>query len=173
MTGWMTLAQHGALIALLIIAAIWDGRHGRIPNWLTGSGCAAGLLLCLWTFIAADNSVAISLVVGGMIGGGAMLLLYLGGGVGGGDVKLMAAVGLLGGYPAVVPYLFYGMLAALIMILGRLAWRGELWATAGTIIRAKPRILAPGEGVSSARPSASFALALGVGVIWVQVMTLL
>lgn len=173
MTDLLPWLQNGALAVLLAAATIWDCREGRIPNWLTALGGAAGLLLCAVAWTTADSSVVVRAFCGAAVGGGALLFVFLGGGVGGGDVKLMAAAGLLAGYPAVVQHLFYGMLAALALILGRMAWQGGVPAAlrgAWTVATTRPTAPASGD---QGRPSVSFALALTVGVGWVWLMSVL
>jgi prepilin peptidase CpaA len=78
-----------ALIALSVTAAWWDIRHRRIPNWLTLSGLALGLIL----HAAAGPEAVTAGVIGAGIGFGLALPLFALGGLGGGDVKLLAAVG--------------------------------------------------------------------------------
>ncbi len=81
-------------LACALLGATCDVRSRRIPNWLTGTSMALGLVLhwslqgwmALWTCLLA-----------GVIAGGAFLVFYLGGGMGAGDVKLVAAVSVLAG----------------------------------------------------------------------------
>lgn len=179
----MELLRHITLVVLLLLAASWDLKTRRIPNWLSLSGWGAGLILAGIT--AATGGEAGALFFGMVLASGALLLFYLGGGIGGGDVKLALGVGLLAGYPDIVNYLFYGLLAALALILGRLAWRGELWRGLKGALVAKPRILRPGTPEADATASAtgetkdgetvpaantSFAVAWLLGVAWVWLM---
>src|ERR1700751_6038262 len=76
------------------IASVYDVKASRIPNALTGSSIAIGLLLHL--AIGGWSQLAYSLLAG-LIGGGLFLLFFLMGGMGAGDVKLMTAVGCLAG----------------------------------------------------------------------------
>ena len=79
-----------------VAGAGFDLRSRRIPNFLTLPsrflGLAVHLLLDGWT--ALPGALAGMLACGGVF-----LLFYLAGGMGAGDVKLMAAVGCLGGWP--------------------------------------------------------------------------
>jgi len=68
-------------VAVVLVAAWSDHRHGRIPNALTLPALAAGLVL---------GSPA-----GALVSAGLPLLLFGRGKVGGGDVKLFAALGAL------------------------------------------------------------------------------
>ncbi len=80
------------------LGAICDVRTRRIPNWLTGSGILAGLLLHLG--LGGWRSLS-SAAAGGLLAGTIFLLFYLAGGMGAGDVKLIAAVCCLAGLSAV------------------------------------------------------------------------
>lgn len=83
------------LLAVLLAASLYDVRYRRIPNWLTVSGVALGLLI----------NVLIGPPEGGLLfalkGLGVAFFIYLAlyaiRAMGAGDVKLMAAVGALAG----------------------------------------------------------------------------
>lgn len=80
------------LLALLACAATIDCRTYRIPNWLTGAGLLAGVVLSAIHGERPAQDVLLSL--GGAATGFAVLLpLYLLRTLGAGDVKLMAMVG--------------------------------------------------------------------------------
>lgn len=112
------------IAALLLAAAFWtDVRTRRIPNWLTISGIAAGLLLqaCSEGW-AGFGQASMGLLTGGF----PVLLLYLIKAVGAGDVKLFAAIGAL-----TSPLIVISMLSASLLIAGVEAviimlWRREL-----------------------------------------------
>lgn len=90
----MQLLPDVILMAVVIVAAATDLRSGRVYNWLVYPATVVGLLLGLaaggWAGLK-DHTLAAA------IGFGLMFLCYAIGGMGGGDVKLMAAVGALGG----------------------------------------------------------------------------
>lgn len=78
------------LPVLLTLAAVIDLRQRRIPNALSFTGMAAGLVLGFWL----DGWSGLSTSFLGLLTGGALFLpFYLARGMGAGDVKLMAAVG--------------------------------------------------------------------------------
>jgi prepilin peptidase CpaA len=103
------------------LGAICDVRTRRIPNWLTGSGILAGLLLHLG--LGGWRSLS-SAAAGGLLAGTIFLLFYLAGGMGAGDVKLIAAVCCLAGLSAVAGILLStallgGLFALLLALLRR------------------------------------------------------
>ncbi len=76
--------------AVLVMAAIIDGRELRVPNWLTFPLAIAGLVFA--TAIGGAGGLLWGLA--GLALGLALLLpLHAIGGMGAGDVKLLAAVG--------------------------------------------------------------------------------
>lgn len=109
-----TVSVVGVVAAL---AAAFDVRERRIPNWLTVGGLAAGLALGGLGGWAGLGWAAAGAVVAFALG----LPLFLLGGLGGGDVKLLAAVGALVGLQRLptallVTALVGGVLAALAVI---------------------------------------------------------
>ncbi|MEW5979817.1 MAG: prepilin peptidase [Acidobacteriota bacterium] len=72
------------------LAALWDFRTRRIPNWITYPGMAAAVMLHL----AAHGWPGVTHSLLGLATGfGLLFLVYLAGGMGAGDVKLLSAVG--------------------------------------------------------------------------------
>jgi prepilin peptidase CpaA len=86
--------QQILLAALVISAAVFDFRTRRIPNWLCAAGflCGFAFQIVLFRWTGARDAA---------LGAGLALLIYVPlfalRAVGGGDVKLMAAVGSIGG----------------------------------------------------------------------------
>lgn len=124
MTGSPDLIYMESALLCAALAAVTDLRSRRIPNWLTGSGILAGLALHLGLGGVRDSGSAL---LAGLIAGGIFLLFFLAGGMGAGDVKLMAAIGCLGGLHSVRSLLLLtailGAVAAIVAALasGRLA----------------------------------------------------
>jgi prepilin peptidase CpaA len=113
------------------IAAGWDLKARRIPNWLTGGGVGVGLLLHL--LLRGWGSAGWALLAA-LVGGGVFFVFHLAGGMGAGDVKLMAAVGALAGWTHLFPILFAtaflgGLMALLLALL-----RGRVTETLRNVV---------------------------------------
>jgi len=83
--------EEGLLLIVVLLAAVYDLRYRRIPNWLTASGVLAGLGLNAFLYPVWPG-VKLSLL-GLAVGFGVYFFLYAIRAMGAGDVKLMAAVG--------------------------------------------------------------------------------
>src|SRR5674476_228169 len=87
------------LALMLAIAVYVELKESRIPNWLTLSGMALGLLIGY-----LHGTAAFWMSLGGLvIGFGFLFIFYVFGGLGGGDVKLMGAAGALMGANLIKP----------------------------------------------------------------------
>ncbi len=84
----------GAALLCACTGSVLDVRGRRIPNCVTGTAIAGGLML---HGLAEGRHGLESSALAGLIAGSIFLLLYVAGGMGGGDVKLMAAVGTIAG----------------------------------------------------------------------------
>lgn len=117
-----TVALVGVVAAL---AAAFDVREGRIPNWLTVGGLVAGLALGGfggWAGLGwAAGGAAVAFAVG--------LPFFLLGGFGGGDVKLLAAVGALVGLDRLPTALLVTALAGGVLAVGAVIRRGAVKRT--------------------------------------------
>jgi prepilin peptidase CpaA len=76
--------------AVLLEAAMIDGRQFRVPNWLTFHFAVGGLVYACWT---GGREALLWSLAGTGVGLVTLLPLYAIGGMGAGDVKLMAGVG--------------------------------------------------------------------------------
>jgi prepilin peptidase CpaA len=87
---------------VLLVAAVYDVRFRRIPNWITVTGVAMGLVLNAFLYSPAGawfSLAGVWLSLRGLgLGFGVYFLLYLIRAMGAGDVKLMAAVGAMVGW---------------------------------------------------------------------------
>ena len=132
------------LTVVLVTATFTDLRSSRIPNLLTFTAMAIGLIAhaCL----AGSQGLLFSLEGIG-VGLGLFLLFYASGGIGAGDVKLMGAVGaMVGPYDALIA----GLLAILVggvYALGAMCYQWGVAATGRRLVCAtQGAFLSGGEG---------------------------
>lgn len=85
----------GALLILAMVAAVWDWRVRRIPNWLTFSGIIVGFVL---NGIIGGLEGLETAGLGFLIASAIYMLLYILHAKSAGDVKLMSAIGALVGW---------------------------------------------------------------------------
>jgi prepilin peptidase CpaA len=88
------LAIAVVLLAMAVIAAVWDLRYRRIPNWLTLPGIIVGFALNGILFGLEGLKFA---GTGMLVGFGIYFMLFLLHAMGAGDAKFMGAVGSLAG----------------------------------------------------------------------------
>jgi prepilin peptidase CpaA len=124
----------GAL-AVALVAALFDWRTGHMPNWLTfGALLFAPLAHVAWG-TRANGSLNEGLWRGASSLGGLVvcalvpLLLYRYNAIGGGDIKLLAALGAIGGMSLGLEMELYGFIAAAILAPAFLAYDGKLMET--------------------------------------------
>jgi prepilin peptidase CpaA len=98
------------LFVLLVVAAVLDVRHQRIPNWLTMGGLAFGLGYSVFVPFWGDPGILWALAGAGA-GFAVLFPLWLLRLTGAGDVKLMAMAGSLLGLQA-IPLALIGSFAA-------------------------------------------------------------
>lgn len=158
------MAPLGMLAAGLVAAVLIDVRSRRIPNWLTASMAAAGLIMAVVGISGLTlGQAALGLAVGLLL----MLPGHALGATGAGDVKLMAAIGTILGpsmvFSAFLATAVAGGIFAVIVALRR----GRLHATLdGT----RQLIASPTQGkqaIESAGRSNRFAYgpAIAVGTL--------
>lgn len=155
------------LAAVLAVAVVTDLRRGLIPNWLTLPAMAAGL--ALGGFVggwAGLGWAAVGLLAGGLV----FLPAFVLGGAGGGDVKLLAAVGALGGPVFGLKAAAYACLAGGAWALARLARAGKLRQGLAGVGRVFRGAFVP--GLSTPRPEPldlppiRFGVCIAVGALW-------
>ena len=112
------------LLSILIGIAFWtDARRSLIPNGITMSGVATGLLYHSW----ADGWPGLAQSLLGLAAGFAVLvLLYALGALGAGDVKLFAAIGAITGFTFVLYSMMYSILYAGVIGIILLVWKRQL-----------------------------------------------
>ena len=113
----LNLAVNFTLLATLGLAALFDIRERRIPNWVILFGLTGGLV-----FGAFQSSTQfIFNVIGFFAGILALMIPFAFGWMGAGDVKFFAAVGALIGYKMLPRVFFYSCIVAGIIALVALA----------------------------------------------------
>jgi prepilin peptidase CpaA len=113
-----------AVLAIMLTIAVYiELKERRIPNWLTLSGMALGLL---FAYFHGGQALASS-ILGLAIGFGFLFIFYVFGGVGGGDVKLMGAAGALMGRFLIPEALVYTAFIGAFLAIMMLIWRKDFW----------------------------------------------
>lgn len=106
----MPMFLKAILICVVLVAAVYDARYRKIPNWLSLSGVILGLGLNI--YLSGWNGLEAAVWGFGL----ALLIytpLYLIRGMGAGDVKLMAAIGSIVG-----PHGWFGIFIATALVGG-------------------------------------------------------
>jgi prepilin peptidase CpaA len=160
-------------LILVWIAACWDLRQRRIPNWLTYGGAAFGI--ALQGALAGVSGIAVA--AAGLAVGLALLLPgYLLRTTGAGDAKLMAAVGsLLGPYGVLLAglasFAVGGVIAAGLALSSLAGTGAPPWARYGLMLRTlvhtgRAAYIPPAEGeVMGRRFPFAVPIALGVTAV--------
>ena len=130
-------------LALVVIAAVFDLKSRRIPNYLT---YPAVLLAFGYWIVKGDGRALLYAALGLLIGFGLLLLLYLLGGMGAGDVKLMGALGALVGWQHIWNVVLYSLVAGGLVATIYLLLRGELGGGLRNTWRLVRRAKLPGAG---------------------------
>jgi prepilin peptidase CpaA len=119
------------LAVLVILAAFWDIRWRRIPNWLTLAGVVLGLALSWFLevpgILASLKGLGLAFAI--------YFILYLLRGMGAGDVKLMAAVGATAGMVNWLGILFLTALIGGVSGVAMVAAKGRFRTTAFNLAR--------------------------------------
>lgn len=113
------------LMALLCVAAWFDIKARRIPNWLVLTGLISSLGIQLLFSSGSFSAWSLGLLAGF----GLFLPLYLVHAMGAGDVKLMAVVGGFLGPAAVVDVVLTTLVAGGVLAIAVALWSGALRQT--------------------------------------------
>ena len=159
------------VIAGVLAAALCDWKARKIPNWLTLSMIAFGLIL----HIASDGISGVGISLLGLVCG--ILLLYLPfslGGVGGGDVKLLGAIGSLLG-PVLVLQIFLasavfgGIFSLVAMINGKTAKQTfqDLKNKALYFLLTRKFVAEPANNGGRKKLGIPYACAIGCGTLFI------
>lgn len=159
------------LIILLIIlatAVATDLLYRKIPNALTISAAACGLLYHI--YLNGLDGFLFSLE-GLLLGLGLLLFFHVFGMMGAGDVKLMGAVGSILGPAAVFKAFLFTAIAGGIFALIVLAWHGQLfsfmkriWLSLKLSLLTRGLTLAPNEQKSPLILCYGIAIAIGTSL---------
>jgi prepilin peptidase CpaA len=154
--------------AVGIIAGWTDWRWRRIPNWLTVSGCVAGLAANSW---AGGWHGAKASLLGTLLGLGLLLPFVWIRSLGAGDWKLVGALGAFLGPERLMAVLFAAILVAGIMAVALIVWKHRvreslrnLWGIVGALFS----MHLPGGEVSLDNPQSlkvPFGVAVAVAVV--------
>jgi prepilin peptidase CpaA len=121
-----------ATFGVALLAAAFDWKMGRIPNALTYGALIAALPLHAWL---SQPGKALEGVQWSALGALAcavpLLISFRLGWVAGGDVKLIAAMGAIGGLSTGLESVFLSLLAAMAFVFLRLCWNGVFFRTVG------------------------------------------
>lgn len=105
------------LLTVISIAAFFDIRERRIPNWVVLFALLSGVVLALFQ----GSTQLVAAIIGFVAGILVLIFPFAMGWLGAGDVKLFAAMGVLLGYQALPRILFYSCLVAGMIALVALA----------------------------------------------------
>jgi len=154
---------------MAIVAGVLDWRYRRIPNWLTVSGLAAGVvintILYRWPGLKAA-------VLGILLGLGLLLPFVLLRSLGAGDWKLAGALGACLGPRQLLSVLMGTILVAGVMALGMVIWKGRLKHTLLNIARLVAALFSlrmPGSELSLDDPQSiriPFGVAMALTVVF-------
>lgn len=147
-----------AALALAVVATITDWREARIRNWLT--------LPPLLVAPAVHGTLlgwagALASVLGGILCGLPMFLLWTKRGIGGGDVKLLAAIGVVAGVRAGLEIELMTLVVGGLYALGRVASDGKLGATLGNSMTIVANLFRPPHGRRPIEPTSMSTVRLG------------
>ena len=109
----LNLALNFTLLTTVGLAALFDIKERRIPNWIVLFGLIAGLVLGA----CQSGTQFIFSVSGFVVGILALMIPFAFGWMGAGDVKFFAAMGALVGYKPLPRVFFYSCIVAGIIAL--------------------------------------------------------
>ncbi len=120
---WYALVLFAPLVVMLVIAATIDIRSRRIPNALTATLALTGLLQ---SFTAGPTVSPLQSLLGLLVGGALLLILFAIRAVGGGDVKLLAGAGAWLGPSLVLQVFLLETIIGMLLVLASCARHGRL-----------------------------------------------
>jgi prepilin peptidase CpaA len=158
----LTIWQITGALLIGTVAAAWDLKSRRIPNWLTFSGMMLGVIFHFIFKPDAGYAGLQGMVVGLVV----FVIPYALGGLGAGDLKLMMAIGAFLGPVAAFGAALCGGVAGGIMSLAVILRQRKNWPIMSRQI--KFLLLAKQtktDGPTSQQLSIPYALAIWVGLV--------
>jgi prepilin peptidase CpaA len=155
-------------IGVALFAGVLDWRFRKIPNWLTVSGAALGIVVNTILFRWPGLKAAL---LGMLLGLGLLLPFVLLRSLGAGDWKLVGALGACLGPHPLLAVLFGAVLVAGAMALAVIIWKGRLKRTLlnmARLVAAMFSLRTPGAEVSLDNPESTkipFGVAVAVAVV--------
>lgn len=159
------------ILAVICTAGITDVRTGKIYNKLTYPAILLGFLL---PFGAGEVSLT-DAFIGFLIGFVPLFVVHQVGGIGGGDVKLIGAIGAIGGYPFVLHAVFYSFFLGGLLALMLIIWQGRFIGVVGDLLRTlySALFLRTRLEVSNAGHKIPFGFVICLGTLWAIALELL
>ncbi len=124
-------AYAAAALFCAFTSAVYDIKSRRVPNFITGPGILAGLLLHL--ILGGWRQFALA-AAAGLICGLVFLAFHLVGGMGAGDVKLITAIGCIAGFGQIGYLLILTSLAGGVLALLLALYRNRLKETVNNVL---------------------------------------
>jgi prepilin peptidase CpaA len=173
---WLQIAPWIPAMLIAIIAGVLDWLYRRIPNWLTVSGLAAGIVVNTALYRWPGLKTAL---LGALLGLGLLLPFVLIRSLGAGDWKLAGALGACLGPRQLISVLIGTILVAGVMALGLVIWKGRLKRTLRNmahLLAALFSLRMPGSEVSLDDPQSTkipFGVAMALTVLFYGVARML
>jgi Flp pilus assembly protein protease CpaA len=123
--------------SLLLVAAVYDVRFGKFPNWLFIISFLAGVL---WVALSGDVKMVLMSLGFTILFFIALTPLVYFKAFGAGDIKLMSSLSLFTGVPTAATVLVYALFWGLMMGLLKIALSGQLKTFTQSLILRNPQV---------------------------------
>jgi prepilin peptidase CpaA len=155
------------LISLLLIAAVWDLRFHKIPNWLT----FPSMIVAIFYHSVSGGTAGFLFSLLGVGAGMAFFIIpYSMGGMGAGDVKLMGAIGGVLGVRGILQASLWTALVGGLYALALLIYHSYVnKATRPSLFTVCPytseKTVPVTTGVTGKKPCLCYGIAIAVGTL--------